>query len=109
MGGVISGNMLAWSQANCEAKSNNATTISRESQESLLQTVDTPSQQNGISVMEPSCSESAKSAVSLPSVRVPKYVKRLVWRGKMAMYGIDTFTARAYAVSGRTTSLSKVC
>ena len=62
--------------------------------------------------MEPNCSQSAKSAVSLPpTVHALKYmyVKKFVWRGKIAMNGIESFTARAYAVSGRTVSLSKVC
>ena len=58
---------------------------------------------------ESAISRTAESALSLRNVLAPlNYVRKLVWRGGIAMHGLRSFTAKAFAVSGRTDSLSRV-
>ena len=82
---------------------------------SVLQTIDKsspPQDDDSLSEFGLGCSDTAQPAAVTPLMSTSTtiaFVKKLVWRGKVAMHGINKFTARAYAVSGRTRCLSKVC
>ena len=58
---------------------------------------------NCVDIAESAVSGTAKSAVPLINVLTPlNYVKKLVWRGKIVdMHRIQSFTVKAFAVSGR--------
>ena len=74
----------------------------------VLQSADKSSLSDDSSKTDIGCSDSAELAFSPTSVSTSmKFVKTLVWRGKVALRGKRSFTARAY-VSGLAGSISKV-
>ena len=108
---------LDWSQANSETECSGVNITGEdisgnnfeENRENELEKIDPTAQPDVESSVELKGSKSAESAVSLCTIpNAVNYTKKLVWKGKVVMPGIEKFTARAFVISHLTASLGKV-